>query len=134
MWQPALPIRGRVLPDGERPPRARAKAPSNRRNIPDNPTMREARESTIDLPDLMRGRTEHQLVVVGTVGDAQIECVTFSEPLAFAHANISDEYAVLLPTGDAMLDAFQGRTFVSARNSGDDVARYKHGCLDLVLH
>jgi hypothetical protein len=90
--------------------------------------------TTVVLPDFMRGRWEHQLIVVGRVGDAQIECVTFSEPLAFAHANVSDEYALLLPFGDPLLDAMQGRTFLSRPDTGDDVARYKHGCLDLVLH
>ncbi|HMR80608.1 MAG TPA: hypothetical protein PKD61_36110, partial [Polyangiaceae bacterium] len=44
------------------------------------------------------GRFEHHLMIVGTVGDAQLEIATASEPLYFAHANISDEYALALPT------------------------------------
>lgn len=79
-------------------------------------------------------RFEHHLVVVARVGDAQLECATASEPLYFAHANVSDEYALMLPTGDPMLDLFQARTFVTDRASGADVARYRHGAFDLVLH
>src|SRR5690606_14265154 len=45
------------------------------------------------------GRFEHHLVVVARIGAAQLEQATASEPLYFAHANVSDEYALPLTTG-----------------------------------
>ncbi|HEU0033687.1 MAG TPA: hypothetical protein VFQ53_23835 [Kofleriaceae bacterium] len=79
-------------------------------------------------------RFEHHLVVCARLGDAQLEIVTASEPLYFAHVNISDEYAVALPTGDVMIDLFPLRTFVSDPVTGADVGRYHHRAGDLVLH
>jgi hypothetical protein len=80
------------------------------------------------------GRFEHHLTVVARAGGAQLEIATASEPLYFAHVNVSDEYAIALPTGDAAVDAFPLRTFVSDATSLEDVARYNHGVGDLVLH
>lgn len=80
------------------------------------------------------GRFEHHLMIVGTVGSMQIETVTASEPLFFAHRNISDEYVIPLHTGDAMTDSFPFRTFISDFESGDDVGRIKHRAGELVLH
>ncbi|MEP7125803.1 MAG: hypothetical protein ABJE95_33035 [Byssovorax sp.] len=80
------------------------------------------------------GRFEHHLVVVAEVGRAQLEIVTASEPLAFGHCNISDEYALALPTGDAMIDAFPLRTFLADPASLADVGRLNHRAGDLVLH
>lgn len=80
------------------------------------------------------GRFEHHLVVCARLGVAQLEIVTASEPLYFAHVNISDEYAVALPTGDALLDHFPMRTFVSDPATGTDLGRYNHRSGDLVLH
>ncbi len=80
------------------------------------------------------GRFEHHLMVVGTVGDLQIEIATASEPVYFAHANISDEYAVAMPTGDSLADGFPMRTVVLDRVSRDETARYKHLAGDLLLH
>jgi hypothetical protein len=79
-------------------------------------------------------RFEHHLLVVGRVGDAQIEVVCASEPLYFAHANISDEYALQLPTGDALIDGFPVRTFIADGDSGEDVGRIRHRQGQLVLH
>jgi len=79
-------------------------------------------------------RFEHHLTVVARLGVAQLEIATASEPVYFAHLNLSDEYAVALPTGDAMIDAFPLRTFISDERDGSDVARYNHRCGDLVLH
>lgn len=79
-------------------------------------------------------RFEHHLVVVGTLGPAQLECVTASEPLPFAHQNVSDEYAIALRTGDALLDPLRFLTLLTDPASGDDVGRIKHGLEDLVLH
>ena len=79
-------------------------------------------------------RLEHHLVVVARLAAAQLELATASEPLYFAHVNISDEFAVPLPTGDPLLDAFPMRTFVSDAATGADVGRYNHKCGDLVLH
>jgi len=80
------------------------------------------------------GRFEHHLTVVARVGDAQLEIATASEPLYFAHVNVSDEYAMALPTGDPLVDGFPLRTFVADAATGEDVARYNHRVGDLVLH
>lgn len=79
-------------------------------------------------------RFEHHLVVVARIGEAQLEIVTASEPLAFGHRNISDEYAMALPTGDAMIDSFPLRTFFADPGSLADVGRVNHRAGDLVLH
>jgi hypothetical protein len=79
-------------------------------------------------------RFEHHLIVVATIGGVQLEVATASEPLYFAHVNISDEYAMALPTGDPMLDAFPMRTFLADATTGADVGRYNHKVGDLVLH
>jgi hypothetical protein len=81
-----------------------------------------------------RDRLEHHLTVVAKIGDAQLEIATASEPLYFAHINISDEYAVALPTGDDLVDRFPLRTFLTDARSGADVGRYNHRTGDLVLH
>jgi hypothetical protein len=80
------------------------------------------------------GRFEHHLVVVARAGSAQLEMATASEPLYFGHVNVSDEYALALPTGDETVDRFPMRTFVSDAGNLEDVARYNHRVLDLVLH
>ncbi len=80
------------------------------------------------------GRFEHHLMVVATVGDAQLEIATASEPLYFAHRNISDEYALPMPTGDAMADAMPFRVFLTDFDTGQDVARINHKAGQLVLH
>jgi hypothetical protein len=79
-------------------------------------------------------RFEHHLVVVGSVGDVQLEVVTASEPLYFTHQNISDEYAVALLTGDLAIDSFPVRTFVSDVSSGEHVARIRHRAGQMLLH
>ena len=80
------------------------------------------------------GRFEHHLTVVARVGGAQLEIATASEPLYFAHVNVSDEYALALPTGDDTIDRFPMRTFLTDAATNDDVARYNHRVGDLVLH
>ncbi len=79
-------------------------------------------------------RFEHHLVVLGRAGDAQLEMATASEPLYFAHANISDEYAIPIDCGDALFDSIPFRTFLMDRASGEDVGRVNHQSWDLVLH
>lgn len=79
-------------------------------------------------------RFEHHLLVVASLGPVQLEAVTASEPLYFAHRNISDEYALAMLTGDAAIDAFPLRTFVADFDSGEDVGRINHRAGDLVLH
>ena len=79
-------------------------------------------------------RFEHHLTVCATIGAAQLEIATASEPLYFAHINVSDEYALALPTGDDLVDRFPLRTFLSDPITGDDVGRYNHRVGDLVLH
>jgi hypothetical protein len=97
--------------------------------------MPEPRAGAMNLKELAARpeRIEHHLVPVATIGDVQLELATASEPLYFAHVNISDEYALALPTGDGFVDAFPLRTFL-----GDalerDVGRYNHRPGDVVLH
>lgn len=79
-------------------------------------------------------RFEHCLMPCAVVGGAQLEVVTASEPLAFAHVNVSDEYALALPSGDDLVDGFPLRTFVSDPVTGEDVARYNHRSGDVILH
>jgi NAD(P)H dehydrogenase (quinone) len=77
-------------------------------------------------------RFEHHLVVFARIGGVQLELATASEPLYFGHVNISDEYALALPTGDDLVDRFPLRTFLS--DARGDVGRYNHKAGDLVLH
>jgi hypothetical protein len=93
------------------------------------------REGNTNLRELAArpGRFEHHLVVVARAGGAQLELATASEPLYFAHHNISDEWAVVLPSGDPRLDAMPLRTFV-LDDELREVGRYSHRVLDLVMH
>ena len=77
-------------------------------------------------------RFEHHLVVFARIGGAQLELATASEPLYFGHRNISDEFALALPTGDDLVDKFPLRTFVSDERG--DVGRYNHRTGELILH
>lgn len=104
------------------PPRDRAPLPGGARRV----NLRELAARP--------GRFEHHLMVVAEVGGAQLEIATASEPLYFAHANISDEYALALSTGDAPVDGFAVRTFLSDTETGQDVARLRHRVGQLVLH
>ena len=79
-------------------------------------------------------RYEHHLMVCATVDGVQLEVTTASEPLYFSHVNVSDEYALALPTGDELVDRFPLRTFLSDYETGADVGRYNHRIGDLVLH
>jgi multimeric flavodoxin WrbA len=89
-----------------------------------------------NLRELMArpARYEHHLVVCATVDGVQLEVTTASEPLYFNHINLSDEYAMALPTGDELVDRFPLRTFLSDPVTGEDVGRYNHRVGDLVLH
>jgi len=100
------------------------------------PPAREPQPDRTNLKELAARpeRFEHHLTVVAQLGVAQLEIATASEPVCFAHVNISDEYAVALPTGDVLVDAFPMRTFVSEPMTGADVGRYNHRSGDLVLH
>lgn len=80
------------------------------------------------------GRFEHHQLVCATIGGAELQISTSSEPLAFAHINLSDEYAIALPSGDELVDRFPQRTFLSDPSTGRDVGRYNHRIGDLVLH
>jgi len=79
-------------------------------------------------------RFEHHLVVCATVDGVQLEVTAASEPLYFAHINVSDEWALALPSGDELVDRFPLRTFLSDATTGEDVGRYNHRVGDLVLH
>ncbi|MFO0737718.1 MAG: flavodoxin family protein [Labilithrix sp.] len=78
-------------------------------------------------------RFEHHLVVCASIGAAQLEITAASEPLYFAHINLSDEVVVALPTGDDIVDRFPLRTFL-ARPDGTDAGRYNHRNGDALLH
>lgn len=106
-----------VLPPAERPPPPAGVERTNLRSLAARPA-----------------RFEHHLLVVGTLGPAQLECVTASEPLPFAHQNISDEYAVALRTGDSLLEPLRFLTLLSEPSTGEDIGRIRHGLEDLVLH
>lgn len=80
------------------------------------------------------GRLEHHLTVVARIGPAQLEVVTASEPLFFAHVNVSDEHVIALATGDPVVDAMPMRTFLSDPATGEDAARLNHRVDDLILH
>ena len=79
-------------------------------------------------------RYEHHLLVCATIDGVQLEVATASEPLYFSHINLSDEYALALPTGDELVDRFPLRTFLSDPTTGADVGRYNHRIGDVVLH
>ena len=96
--------------------------------------MSETRRTNLRALASRPGRFEHHLMVVARAGGAQLEIATASEPLYFAHVNVSDEYAIALPTGDATVDRFPMRTFVTDARTLEDVARYNHRVGDLVLH
>ena len=89
-----------------------------------------------NLRELMArpARYEHHLAVCASVDGVQLEVTTASEPLYFNHINVSDEYAIALPTGDELIDRFPLRTFLSDPVTGEDVGRYNHRVGDLVLH
>ncbi|MEQ8452695.1 MAG: hypothetical protein RLO52_21130 [Sandaracinaceae bacterium] len=80
------------------------------------------------------GRFEHHLMVVARVGVAQLEAVCASEPLFFAHANVSDEWVLPLRTGDPLLDHAPLRVFLSDPETHRDVGRINHRVGDAVLH
>lgn len=92
------------------------------------------RRTNLRMLEARPTRFEHHLMVVARVGAAQLEVATASEPLYFAHANISDEYAMAMTTGDELVDAFPYRTFLSDAGTFEDVGRVNHGVSDLVLH
>jgi hypothetical protein len=79
-------------------------------------------------------RLEHHLVVVARASGAQLELAVASEPLYFAHANISDEYALALPTGDALADSLPLSTFLLDPATAALAGRIRHRVGDLVLH
>jgi NAD(P)H dehydrogenase (quinone) len=122
----------RVAAPSQHHPTARTWAfpPADRPPLPAGLERTNLRE-LVARPD----RFEHHLIVCASIGSAQLEIVTASEPLYFGHINISDEYALALPTGDDVIDKFPlgFRTFITATD-GTDVARYKHKVGDLVLH
>jgi hypothetical protein len=80
------------------------------------------------------GRFEHHLLVVARLGVAQLEAATASEPVYFAHGNISDELALAFPSGDPLTDTFPLRTFLADPATLADVGRVNHRVHDLVRH
>jgi hypothetical protein len=112
------------------PTTAHWRFPDPGRPAPPAPLRRTNLRELAARPD----RFEHHLVVVATVGDAQLEIATASEPLYFAHRNFSDEYALPLATGDPLADGFPFRTFLMEFASAADVARINHKVEQLVLH
>ena len=109
--------KGWVMPSPDRPPLAGGFERINLKEIVARPQ-----------------RFEHHLLVCATVDGVQLEVTTASEPLYFNHINLSDEYALAMPTGDELVDRFPLRTFLSEPKSGSDVGRYNHRTGDIVLH
>ena len=60
------------------------------------PPLAGARRTNLRELAARPARFEHHLTVVARAGCAQLEMVTASEPLSFAHINVSDEYALAL--------------------------------------
>ncbi len=79
--------------------------PAERAPLPDGIERTNLRELAA-----RRERYEHHLLACATVDDVQLEIATASEPLYFAHINLSDEYAIALTTGDDLVDRFPLRT------------------------
>lgn len=132
-WETRRARRGSIAPPPEvaRHPSTRGWAfpPEDRPPLPE-PLERTSLREIAARPD----RFEHHLMICATVDGAQLEITTASEPLYFAHINLSDEYALALPSGDELVDRFPLRTFLSDPNTGEDVGRYNHRIGDLVLH
>lgn len=103
--------------------------PLDRAPLPDGIERTNLRELAA-RPD----RFEHHLMICATIDGVQLEIATASEPLYFSHINLSDEWALALPTGDELVDRFPLRTFLSDAKTGADVGRYNHRIGDLVLH
>lgn len=129
-----LPRSSRSLPDADAPARHFATRgwsfPSSTRPAPAEDIERINLKEIVARPD----RFEHHLIVAATVDDVRFEITTASEPLYFAHINVSDEYAVALTSGDELVDRFPLRTFLTDPTHGQDVGRYNHRVGDLVLH
>lgn len=135
-WKIPVPIprSSRSLPDADAPTRHFATRgwtfPLSTRASPVDDVQRINLKEIVARPD----RFEHHLIVAATVDDVRFEVTTASEPLYFAHINLSDEYAVALPSGDELVDRFPLRTFLTDPQHGQDVGRYNHRVGDLVLH
>lgn len=135
-------IRERV---GAAPPSRRATTPGAPRHATASDwTFPEPRRGAALAPGIERanlrelaarpGRFEHHLVVCASVDGARLELTTASEPLYFAHVNVSDEYVIALSSGDDLVDRFPLRTYLSDPATGEDVGRYRHRAGDLTLH
>lgn len=135
-WKLPLPAprSSRSLPDADAPPHHFATRgwtfPSSTRTAPAEGIQRINLKEIVARPD----RFEHHLIVAATVDDVRLEVTTASEPLYFAHINVSDEYTVALASGDELVDRFPLRTFLTDPERGQDVGRYNHRVGDLVLH
>jgi alpha-beta hydrolase superfamily lysophospholipase len=127
--KPPPPARHPTTRDWQFPPVERGDKTSAESGLP-------AGIERTNLRDLIArpGRFEHHLMVVASLGVAQLEAVTASEPLFFAHRNISDEYALAMRTGDPAVDGFPLRTFLMDMATGEDVGRLNHRVGDVVLH
>lgn len=79
-------------------------------------------------------RVEHWLQPVARIGDCVIESATSSEPLYFAHVNVSDEFNILMPTGDVILDHAKGRTFFFDAETDDVLGYTMAGAGDVLVN
>jgi hypothetical protein len=135
-WRLQVPIprSSRSLPDADAPARHFATRgwtfPLSTRAPPAEDIQRINLKEIVARPD----RFEHHLIVAASVDDVRFEVTTASEPLYFAHINVSDEYAVAMHSGDELVDRFPLRTFLTDPAHGQDVGRYNHRVGDLVLH
>jgi hypothetical protein len=97
-WRLQVPIprSSRSLPDADAPARHFATRgwtfPLSTRAPPAEDIQRINLKEIVARPD----RFEHHLIVAASVDDVRFEVTTASEPLYFAHINVSDEYAVAM--------------------------------------
>lgn len=68
---------------------------------------------------------EHVLEIVMRIDNTVIEMSTASEPLYFGHSNWGDEYNILFPTGDEMVDNFPGRTVFTDTDTAEQLGYVK---------
>lgn len=77
---------------------------------------------------------EHRLTILAEVCDSVLECVTASEPLYFGHVNYSDEFNLLLPTGNPIVDRIQARTYFCDPNTGEPRGYVLGATGDITVH
>lgn len=79
-------------------------------------------------------RYEHNLEPIAQVGEEVLEIATASEPLYLGHINLTDEFNILMTTGDRLMDNTLVRTFFF-RPYSEELVAYSFGAPgSVVLH